>query len=66
MKDLHQILTILLKYTQENQVFNVSAEHDEIFLRGPKPGDLSEEDAKRLDELICTYDQDINSWHIFV
>jgi hypothetical protein len=73
MKELHEILTIFLKYLQNHHDddddfrydFGVCAAHDVIYLRGPKPTDLSEEDAKRLDELNCEFSNEEESWVFF-
>lgn len=59
MKRLKEILEILLKYTENG---DTSAEHDTIYFYGIEPEKLSQEDAKRLEDLGCYYDESLPSW----
>lgn len=63
MKDLHEVLTILLGYRPEG---TASARGDSVYMAGPEPSGLRPEHARRLKELGCSYDEEYESWHIFV
>lgn len=49
MKDLIEALTIFLKYG--NPRCPTHCEHDELWICGVDPADVSEEDKEKLDEL---------------
>jgi hypothetical protein len=49
MKDLIEALTIFLKYG--NPAYPFHCEHDELTVCGIEPGQVSDEDKKRLDDL---------------
>ncbi|MEV5710118.1 hypothetical protein [Actinoallomurus sp. NPDC052274] len=49
MDDLIEALTILRKYG--NRAFPTYCRHDELWIAGVQPADVSEEDKTRLDEL---------------
>jgi hypothetical protein len=59
MSELFSILQILLKYEPNG---NVYAEHDTIWLSGPNPETIDNEDLKKLEALSCYYDQSYDSW----
>ncbi len=66
MKKLHEILTILLKNTSDNgEDYDVAAHHDTILIQGPKPESLSKEDAAKLAELYCSFDDEEDCWKFF-
>lgn len=58
-----EAFTIFAKY--ETRLGKVAAEHDEIYA-GPQKDVVSEEDAKRLDELGWHWDSYCDSWRKFV
>lgn len=65
MKRIQEGLTILAKYADENEY--LSAEHDILYGPVIKDGaEISEEDAKKLDELGWHVDSLTNSWAAFV
>lgn len=66
MKNLYVILTILMKYADENTNYDVAAHHDTILVQGPKPESLSKEDAAKLAELHCSFDDEEDCWKVFV
>lgn len=59
MNELMEVLSILLRYNHEN---SISAEHDTIYLTGPFPDDLNDEERKSLERLNCFYDDSYQSW----
>lgn len=66
MKALQEILGIFIKYHKEGEDFDIAVSNDTILLLGPKPKDLSLEDAARLKELFCRYDKRSNCWEFLV
>lgn len=65
MKKLHEILTILLKYTQGDSDCRLHLEYTVLFIDGgPDPKDLSKEDLQRLDELHVEYIEKDMHWYI--
>ena len=62
MSDLFSILQILLKYEPNG---DISAEHDTLYLTGPEPEKLSEEESETLKSLHCFYDESTQSWMLF-
>lgn len=61
---IHEILGILLKYAKEQHP-HMTAEHDEIWLPGPDPEEMTEADRKRVEELGADWGGG-TLWHCFV
>jgi hypothetical protein len=57
-------LGILAKYDY-NKDAHLNAEHDEIYIGGPKPTMMKLEDAARLAELNFSFDEAYDCWHRF-
>jgi hypothetical protein len=57
-------LNILLKY-DHNKDAHLQPEHDEIYIGGPPPKQMSPEDAARLSELNFSFDEAYDCWHRF-
>lgn len=62
MQRLSDALKVLLKYAPDG---DVCAEHDEIYLTGPSPSDISGDDAKELERVRCRWDASTDSWVMF-
>jgi len=65
MQRLHDILTILLKYTPVPDAFAFTSEHDILYLDGPHPTSLDKPDWDRLEELMCHYEDDLERWMVY-
>ena len=68
MERLLKVLQILLSYKTEensNTPWMISAEHDEIYMGGPKPISIDDEDLEKLSEYRCRWDEVYESWVIF-
>lgn len=65
MKKLHEVIEILMKY-QDETIYNIVAEHDIIYLEGPRPERLSEEHKIILSNHGCVWDDALESWHMWV
>jgi hypothetical protein len=64
MKEILEILQILSKYDADGEC---DAEHDELFISGEfPPHGIIAEDARRLKELGCSWDESYTSWRKFV
>lgn len=61
MKELKEILEILLKYSSNNLVY---AEHDIIYFSASDPSVMKKEDVESLNNLGCHYDANLPSWYI--
>ena len=59
------LLRALEILTKDGSNGNLSGEHDEIFVGGPKPKDLSKEDREEMENLDWTYDKAYESWRHF-
>ncbi len=60
MKDLIEALQILFKYMQDERPTH--CEHDILYVKGPKPKDMSEDDVERLHQLSFDYDKEPAMW----
>lgn len=58
-------LTILEKYNKDEQAY-FAAEHDEIFVGGPKPAKMEAADRHVLRDTGWRYSTDHDCWHAFV
>lgn len=65
IKQLKEIVTILIDHSSEGDDLSCSAEHDELFLGGPNVETLDAAVVTRLGELNCTWDDDFDCWHKF-
>ena len=45
---------------------DIAAEHDELWMGGPDAKNLSEVQIKELNDLGVHWDEDSQSWHMFV
>lgn len=64
MKDLIESLTILAKYLDETYA-PTHCEHDILMVPGVTKEEVSEEDAKKLDDLGWHYDTEYDCWASF-
>jgi hypothetical protein len=64
MKHLFEILSILVKYQDENLDYDVYPEEGRLFIEGPNPNQLSKEDAEILAGLPCAFDEEDEIWEI--
>ena len=62
-RQINEGLSILLRYAKDRDAY-MCANHDEVFLPGPPPDEISDADRKRLEELGIDWDGD--GWHAFV
>jgi len=60
MRNLEEAIQILLKYPACDG--ELTALHDQIMMGGPLPSQLSDDDAKRLEELFTSYDEREECW----
>lgn len=63
MKNLVNILGILMKYVGESASY--AAEHDQLFLEGPDPKEMSPAHAELLESWGCHWDDEIETWYLF-
>lgn len=60
---LVEALEIFKKYRFES--FDLSAQHDVVYMGGPKQSDVTEDDLSSLAEVGVTYSQEYDSWQFF-
>jgi len=65
VKNLYKALGILISYDMGDNV-DIAAEHDELWMGGPDAKNLSEVQIKELNDLGVHWDEDSQSWHMFV
>lgn len=65
LREVAEGLSILLTYDKEDKA-HVCAEHDEVYIGGPPPGQIEPQDRKRLTKLGFTWESDYDGWHRYV
>jgi hypothetical protein len=66
LRRLIEVCTILDSYKAPgDHSGDVCAEHDEIYLNGPAPEDMSAEHRSVLKDLGADYDERVGSWQVF-
>ncbi len=65
MKHIFEILSIFMKYSSANgREYDVYSEKDRFFMEGPYPFHLLKEDAERLANLNCVFDEEDELWEV--
>lgn len=62
MKNLLEVLQILVSYTGDGEYANLASYPQEISLAGPPPSEMSQEHRDRLEELNTCYDDEQECW----
>lgn len=65
MKDLIEALKIFGKYIDPEDQWPTHCEHDELYVKGPPPGEMEDGDAEKLRLLDFDYVEKANMWRSY-